>query len=130
VRKQLSHCDRKLNQYRAALDAGADPVEVTGWINSVKQDRARLEGELLAVPRGERISHEEIADMLTRAGDLTKLIIAADPADKADLYQQLGLRMTYYPQKQLVEARLLPEPPHVRSVRVRGAIATNSTCLG
>jgi hypothetical protein len=28
--------------------------------------------------------------------------------------------MTYYLRKQPVEARAIPEPPHVRSVRVRG----------
>ena len=29
---------------RAALDAGADPAEVSAWINDVQQERARLEG--------------------------------------------------------------------------------------
>ena len=32
----------------------------------------------------------------------------ADPADKAELYAQLGLRMTYRPQKRLVEAPVTP----------------------
>jgi hypothetical protein len=34
------------------------------------------------------------AEMLQRTGDLAQLVIAADPLDKADLYQQLGLQMT------------------------------------
>ncbi|WP_396450456.1 recombinase family protein [Actinomadura sp.] len=120
LRKQQMRCDRKLVQYRAALDAGADPAEVTGWINDVKQERARLEREVKAAPRGAGISRDEIADLLQRTGDLAQLAINAEPEDKADLYQQLGLTMTYYPQKHEVEARVIPEPPHVRSVRVRG----------
>lgn len=122
LRKQQTRCDRKLVQYRAALDAGADPAEVTGWINDVKQERARLEREVKAAPRGSGISRDEIADLLQRTGDLAQLAINADPEDKADLYRQLGLTMTYYPQKHEVEARVIPEPPHVRSVRVRGRI--------
>ncbi|GAA2608042.1 hypothetical protein GCM10010411_47840 [Actinomadura fulvescens] len=38
----------------------------------------------------------------------------------------LGLRMTHYPEKQLVEARIVPVPPHVRSVGVRGLTHTTS----
>ncbi|GGP03532.1 hypothetical protein GCM10012278_15130 [Nonomuraea glycinis] len=49
------------------------------------------------------------------------------PDDKADLYTQLGLKLTYCPQKQYVEARITPEPPHVRSVCVRGANTTGRT---
>jgi site-specific DNA recombinase len=120
TRKQLTQQDRKLNQYRAALDTGADPAQVSTWINDAQQERARLEAELRAMPRSESIAQAEIAEMLERAGDLTQTIIAADPLDKAALYQQLGLKLTYYPQKQLVEARVIPEPPHVRSGRVRG----------
>ncbi|TDB89990.1 recombinase family protein [Actinomadura sp. KC216] len=120
LRKQLSRCDRSLAQYRAALDAGADPAEVTNWINDVKQERARLEHAAKTIPRGSGISRDEIADLLQRTGDLAQLAINANPEDKADLYQQLGLVMTYYPQKHVVEARVIPEPPHVRSVRVRG----------
>jgi site-specific DNA recombinase len=108
--RKLSACDRKLDQYRAALDAGADPAEVTGWINAVKQERVRLEGDLRSAPRGQRLSHQEIADMIQRIGNLVEAATMADPDDKADLYRQLGLQMTYRPQKQLVEARLIPDP--------------------
>jgi site-specific DNA recombinase len=108
--KKIAACDRKLKQYRAALDAGADPVEVTQWINDEKQKRARLEGELRAAPPAKRLSHEELADLLGRVGDLAQVAAEADPEDKAEAYKELGLKMTYYPQKQLVEARLMPDP--------------------
>ena len=38
------------------------------------------------------------------------MIVKADPSDKADLYKEIGLQMTYRPQKQLVEARLVTGP--------------------
>lgn len=120
LRKRLARCDRKLAQYRAALDAGADTGEITGWINDVKQEQARLEREIRAVPQDSGISRDQIAELLQRTGGLAQLAINAEPQEKADLYQQLGLAMTYYPQRHEVEARIIPEPPHVRSVRVRG----------
>src|SRR5690606_1575408 len=87
LRKQLSRCDRRLDRYRAALDAGADAVEVTGWINDVKNERARLERELKTAPRGSGVSRDQIADLLKRTGDLAHLAISAEPEDKADLYR-------------------------------------------
>jgi site-specific DNA recombinase len=36
------------------------------------------------------------------------MIVNADSGDKADLYRELGLRLTYRPQKRLVEARVEP----------------------
>ncbi|WP_067470159.1 hypothetical protein [Actinomadura macra] len=127
LRQQLLQCDRKLARYRAALDAGADPAEVTGWINDVKTERRRLENEAKTAPRHTGISREQIAETLRQTGDLAQLAINAEPQDKADLYQKLGLTMTYYPQKHEVEARVIPEPPHVRSVCVRGLITTIRT---
>ena len=127
LRKRLAKCDRKLNQYRSALDAGGDPIEISSWINETKNERARLEGELKAVPAAQRITVAEIRSMIGEVGDLVRLIGKADPDDKAKLYSQLGLKLTYYPEKQYVEARIEPEPPHVRAVCVRGASATGRT---
>ncbi|MFC4015753.1 hypothetical protein ACFOY2_51680 [Nonomuraea purpurea] len=101
---------------RAALDAGGDPIEISSWINETKSERARLEGELKAVPAAQRITIAEIRSMIEEVGDLVRRVDDADPDDKAELYNQL----TYYPEKQYVEARVEPEPPHVRSVCVRG----------
>ncbi|GAA4511416.1 hypothetical protein GCM10023096_17930 [Nonomuraea ferruginea] len=120
LRKRLSKCDRKLGQYRSALDAGGDPIEIAGWINETKIERAHLVGELKAAPAAQRISVAEIRSMIEEVGDLVRLVGEADPDDKAALYTQLGLKLTFYLEKQYVEARIAPEPPHVRSVCVRG----------
>lgn len=46
--------------------------------------------------------------MTPALGDLVQVIRDADSADKADLCAQLGLSMTYRPQKRLVEATVTP----------------------
>ncbi len=104
--KKIAECDRKLVQYRATLDAGGDPIE----INDEKKRKANFEEEFKAISRGGRLDHDEIIKIIGRVGDLTVAINRADPMDRAELYREIGLKMVYIPQKQLVEARLEPDP--------------------
>jgi hypothetical protein len=46
--------------------------------------------------------------IVTTLCDLVQVIHDADPADKAELYSQLGLSMTYRSQERLVEATVTP----------------------
>jgi hypothetical protein len=57
------------------------------------------------------MSEQGFADLLHELGDLVQVIVEADPADKAALYKDLGLQLTYRPEKQLVEARVIPDLP-------------------
>ena len=106
LRKKISTCDHKLRQYRAALDAGADPAEVTTWINTTKHERARAENELVHLPAATAMTKTEIASLLHDLADIVQTIADADATDKADLYKALGLRLTYHPEKRLVEANI------------------------
>ncbi|MEV4813298.1 zinc ribbon domain-containing protein [Micromonospora avicenniae] len=45
----INECDAKLERYRAALDAGADPAVVTGWIAQTQAERARAEANLCTI---------------------------------------------------------------------------------
>lgn len=54
------------------------------------------------------MTRDDIAPIMAALGDLVRIIRDADPADKADLYAQLGLTMTYRPQKRLVVATVTP----------------------
>ena len=44
ARKKLVDCDDRLDKYRAALDSGADPVVVAGWLDEVRAERAGRRG--------------------------------------------------------------------------------------
>ena len=41
------------------------------------------------------MSRDEISSVVTALSDLLAVLRAADPADKAQIYTQLGLRLTY-----------------------------------
>ncbi|MGC4864625.1 recombinase family protein [Micromonospora sp. DT53] len=102
----ITECDTKLERYRAALDAGADPAVVTEWISQTQAERARAEADLHAHssnhPR--RMSRTEIKDLVHALGDIAAVLRDADPTDKAEVYRQLGLRLTYQPETQTVRA--------------------------
>jgi hypothetical protein len=97
LRKQLAICDQRLNQYRAALNTGADAVQVARWINEAEQERRRVESELRAIPTNQPVSSDGLAELLHWTSDLARAVVQADPDEKADLYTKLGLTMTYYP---------------------------------
>ncbi|RSN61941.1 recombinase family protein [Actinomadura sp. WAC 06369] len=120
LRKQITACDQRIHQYRAALDAGADPAQVAGWINETQQERTRHEAELRAMPEGEVVSRDHIVELLNETGELARAVVHAHPDDKAELYRKLGLTMTYYPQKKLVEARVSPASTCANGLCPRG----------
>ncbi|MEW2144070.1 hypothetical protein AB0869_14785 [Micromonospora vinacea] len=69
-------------------------------------ERARAEAELRTIagttPR--RMSRAEISALVAALGDISTVLRDADPADKAEVYRQLGLRLTYRPETQTVRA--------------------------
>ncbi len=57
---------------------------------------------------------------MTALGDITTVLRHADPADKAEAYRQLGLRLNYQPETQAVRAEVDPNAHPGVMVRVRG----------
>ncbi|WP_255509146.1 hypothetical protein [Micromonospora sp. A202] len=118
----ITECDAKLERYRAALDAGADPAVVTGWIAQTQAERARAEADLHAnadtTPR--RTSRAEITALVNALGDIAAVLRDADPTDKAEVYRQLGLRLIYQPETQTVRAAVDLSAHRGAMVCVRG----------
>jgi site-specific DNA recombinase len=94
---ELAACDRKLAQYRAALDAGADPASIAKWITETEAERARLRIQAREAAPQQGMSRDEIASIVNGLADLLAALRDAEPTDKAEIYSQLGLRLTYEP---------------------------------
>ena len=105
---RIADCDHKVAQYQARLDAGGDPAVIGPWIAEVQAKRAAAQVELGRTGGQARMSRDTIAALVTSFGDLAQVIGDADPADKAEIYTQLGLTLKYRPQKRLVEATVRP----------------------
>ena len=122
TRKVLAECNQKLASHRAALEAGADPSIVTEWIAETQTKRARAEAALSASAREGQspLTRDEIADLVRKHSDHVAVLAAADRSDKARLYKELGLVLTFNPstRRVLVEARFDQHSHHVRGLSV------------
>jgi site-specific DNA recombinase len=97
AQREIAECDAKLRQHRAALEAGADPVLVTSWMNETQARRAVAEARLRKPAARRRMTRDEITSLVTALGDVMRVLRGADPADKAEVYSRLGLTLTYHP---------------------------------
>jgi DNA invertase Pin-like site-specific DNA recombinase len=122
ARRQVIDCDRKLAGYRAALDAGGDPVLVAQWIAETQKQKAAAQRRLDPVAVGGRMSRAEVEDMLAALRDVALVLGDADPDEKAELYRDLGLDLVYDGSARRVSASLNAD--HVVGVRVRGGTRT------
>ncbi len=99
LRRALDECERKLGRHRAALEAGADPALVAGWSREIQTEQARLAAQLRAASRAgkatPRMSRSELKALVRQLGDILNVLQDAHPADKAEMYKKLGLRLTY-----------------------------------
>jgi site-specific DNA recombinase len=114
ARRDIADCDAKLRQHRAALEAGADPVLVTGWITETQAHRAAAQARLSPTSRPQRLTRDQITSIVSSMRDLITVLASADSADKADIYGQLGLELTYHPVERRVEVKARPAPMYVR----------------
>jgi hypothetical protein len=54
------------------------------------------------------MTRDEITSLVQSIGDIMQAIKDADPADKAEIYSQLGLTLTYHPNEKRVVAEARP----------------------
>lgn len=107
----IEECDQKLARHRAALEAGADPVLVARWMADTQARRAEAAARSqTANGKKRRMTLEEIQMLVTALGDIRDVLEKADPADKAEVYRQLGLRLTYQPGTRIVRAETDLDP--------------------
>ena len=119
ARQTIADCDRRLAQYRSALDAGADAATVAGWMTEVTAERNRADRALRAASPDEAPTATQLRDLIEGLGDMVAVLANTNPARRTELYEALGLRLTWHPQdkKVLVEAT----PTRVLADRVGGA---------
>ena len=109
----MTDCDTRLARYRAALEAGTDPVVVSAWIAEVQTERlaAEVELERATGQQNRRMSRDQLAALVNGLGHLLGVLATAAPEDKAEVYRRLGLQLTYDPARRVVtvESHLGPD---------------------
>lgn len=129
IRPLILECERKLDQYRRALDAGADPVVVSAWITQTVAERQRLKQSLIAHKRDadSHLTARVLSEMIEDLGEVSAVLDQGDDADKADLYRRLGLQLIFNPEVKIVDARASLDPKRWATGGVEGPTLTR--CL-
>jgi hypothetical protein len=65
------------------------------------------------------MTEAEIRAIVDKLADIVRVLHDADPDDKAEIFRQLGLKLTYHPGRRLVEAKI-EAPQHWYFDSVRG----------
>ena len=102
----LADCQRRLDRYRAALEAGIDPAIVQQWIAEVTATRAAAEVQLRdshTAPEG--LTSEQVRGLLEQAGGLIDALDRSDPSLRAQLYEELGIDGVYDPNSHTVHVQ-------------------------
>jgi hypothetical protein len=98
-----------------------DPTVVTGWIAQVQTERAAAEAEIATQQASARkLTPTQISELVSGITDAIALLRRANPADKAEVYRQLGLRLTYQPETQTVDVQAQIGRPRGVMVCVEG----------
>jgi site-specific DNA recombinase len=108
ARARINEYDAETSQYRATLKAGGDPAVVGPWIAETQAKKVAAQAEIRAATGQRQMAPDDIAAIVAALGDLARVVQDADAADKAEIYTQLGLKLTYQPGRRLVEATIQP----------------------
>ena len=81
-----------------SLDTGASPATVAAWIAETEGERARHE---IASSKA-RMTEDQIESIIAELADIAVTLRDADPDDNSEVYQQLGLKLTCHPVRQVV----------------------------
>lgn len=106
----VADCDAKLARYRAALEAGTDPALVAVWTGQVQAERATALSQLRPTPTTRAMSQDEIRALVDGLGSARAVLMRADPDDKAEVYRQVGLQLTYQPDERTMRANIQIDP--------------------
>jgi site-specific DNA recombinase len=127
ARREIADCDAKLRQHRAALQAGADPKIITSWMAETQIRRTAAEIRLQPGAPRQRLTREQLTSLVTAMRDLSS-VLTADAADRAEIYGQLGLALTYLPEARKVNVEARPSTAIYVRKCPRGGLERENQC--
>ncbi|MFC6084024.1 hypothetical protein [Sphaerisporangium aureirubrum] len=73
-----------------------------------RAERMKAEGRMRAIRKKHELTEKEIKEMIPQMTEMVRLLGEADPADRNDLYTQMGLRLVYDPSERVVHVEARP----------------------
>ena len=97
LRAAIADCDRKLANYRALLDHDDAVTVAASWIADTQRERKKLERQLGNQVPGDQLTREQVKALVNALTDIVEVLAQAEPQDKTELYDQLGISLAYHP---------------------------------
>ena len=97
LRAAIADCDRKLANYRALLDHEDAVTVAAEWIADTRRERKQLERQLGQHVPGDQLTNEQVKALVKALKDIVTVLADAQPADKTELYDRLGISLAYDP---------------------------------
>ena len=96
IRDRIRTLDEELDSYRTIVRTEPEAALTVGkWIAETNQERRRVEALLGRTPTT-RLTAEDVKALVASLQDITATLAAADPADKARVYAEIGIDITYH----------------------------------
>ena len=123
IRDRIRKLDQELESYRTIVRTEPEAASTVGkWIAETNKERRRLEALLDRTPTT-RLNAEGVKALVASLQDITATLTAADPADKAKVYAEMGIDITYHQDgRVVVESR-----PRVVESSVGEALRSRTT---
>lgn len=94
IKDRLRQLEKEFDGYRSAIRAAPDASPSVGkWIAEAHQEHKRLEA-MLGATRTSTITAEDVKTMVASLQDFRATLAAADPAEKATVYAEMGIDIT------------------------------------
>lgn len=120
--RRVAELQRELGRYREIVRNEPDSTATVGrWIAEASREKQRLE-TILGQPV-HRLTKDDIKALVASLKDITSALAGADPGDKASVYAEMGITITYHADGRV----LLESRPGVVNNSVGGASSTPST---
>lgn len=122
VDRRLAESESKLQRFKDALAAGADPHLVVAWINEAQKDITHARAEQDAMRQSATVgpTREELKRLVGDFTDLAGRLGRVPDSLRAEIYSALGVRLTYDPSTASVEAEVSPPHQMLGKTSVRG----------
>jgi len=79
---------------------------MVAWIAETEAEKATYALVMRRPGPRPRMTQQEINSIVDKFAYIARVLIDADPEDKAEIFRQLGLKLTYRPGRKLVEANV------------------------
>jgi hypothetical protein len=86
ARRKLADCESRLGKYREALDSGADPAIVAGWMAEVQGERLSAEADLAEGAKSDPLTVAQLRQVVELLAPMAQTLHDASAERKGEIY--------------------------------------------